>query len=243
MRVTDFGLYWQRIRDRFPEVQERDRLVPIVELKEQSVPNVGWKLSSVVELPRTWYVGEMESGDRHFIQMQPDRFLYNWKSGNPPNYPSYESNRDSFVEHLKGFQEYIVEANLNKLEVDQCELTYVNHIFLDAGVDLSEMASKAFSVFAHDSTLPGHRDRFSFIVSSWIDDIAGRLHATIQPAQNMETRELVIDFRLTARGAPKEAQSSKEWVAWFDKAHNEILGAFKSLTTSEMHSRWGIFEA
>ncbi|MBP9091937.1 TIGR04255 family protein [bacterium] len=240
MRITDFGLLWQHLKNDFPQVQERDRMVPTVELKGQSIPEIGWRLSNVVELPRVWFVGELSSGGRHFIQIQPDRYLYNWHgTGSTASYPSYESNTSVFFSNLDILRKYIADAQLGELQVDQCELTYVNHIFLDEGLDLSAMATKAFTAFGSEIPLPGHRDRFAFNVSSWLDELNGRLHASLQPAQNMETRQIILDFRIIARGQPQGSDDS-QLVDWFNMAHHFALDSFKSLTTSEMHKRWGI---
>jgi len=242
MRITDFGLFWQHVKKDFPQVQERDRLVPTVELKGQTIPEVGWRLSNVVELPRVWFVGELPGGGRHFIQLQPDRYLYNWHAtGGAAPYPSFENNSRSFFSYLDTFAKYIADANLGEMQVDQCELTYVNHIGLDKGLDLSEMAAKAFTTFGTKAPIPGYSDRFSFNVSSWLDDLNGRLHATLQPAQNMETREIILDFRLTARGAPAGSKGT-QLADWLNQAHYFVIDSFKSLTTPEMHKRWGIFE-
>lgn len=242
MRVTDFGLFWQHVRKDFPQVQERDRLVPTIELRGQTIPEVGWRLSNVVELPRVWFLGNLVDGGRHFIQLQPDRYLYNWHgTGTSAPYPSYENNRNMFFLYLERLRKYIAEEGLGELKVDQCELTYVNHIALDKHLDLSEMAAKAFTTFGSTVPLPGFRDRFSFNVSAWLDELNGRLHASLQPAQNMETRQVILDFRITARGEPQGSDNG-QLSDWLNQAHYFATDCFKSLTTPEMHKRWGILE-
>lgn len=243
MRITDFGLFWQKVQERFPEVQERDRLVPVFEHKEQVIPQKGWRLSHVFELPRVWFLGELKKGGRHFVQLQPDRFLYNWSAGlEKSTYPSFETNRGAFFEYFTIWQEYVSECGWGGMEIDQSELTYVNHIELDAGMDLTEMAVKTFTVFENTAAVPGKRDRFTFNVSSWLDSLNGRIHASIQPAQSLKTKKVIMDFRLTARGAP-ESSSPDDLEEWFKQAHTVATDCFKSLTTEEMHGRWGIVKS
>lgn len=243
MKITDFGLFWQNLKNDFPEVQEKDRLVPSVELKGITIPEAGWRLSNVVELPRVWFVGELPTGGRHFIQLQQDRYLYNWHgTGSTSKYPSFEKNCTSFFSYLDKLQMYVEQAKLGQIQVDQCELTYVNRIPLDKDHDLSEMAAKAFTPFGNSIPLPGHRDRFSFNVSSWLDELNGRLHITLQPAQNMETREVILDFRITVKGEPTSSDKAS-LEKWLTQAHNFAINSFKSLTTPEMHQRWGILDS
>jgi|AGTN01.2.fsa_nt_gi hypothetical protein len=242
MRITDYGLFWQQVKNEFPSVQERDRLAPAIELKGQSIPEIGWRLSNVVELPRVWFLGDLPTGARHFIQLQPDRFLYNWhRSNSAAAYPSFESNRDSFFSCFDSFRKFVANAQLGEISADQCELTYVNHILLDEGCDLSQMAARTFTAFNTTSPIPGYRDRFSFNVSSWLDELGGRLHMSLQPAQNMETRQMILDFRIIARGSPQGSDNGK-LAGWFNTAHSIVLDSFRSLTTPEMQTRWGILE-
>lgn len=147
----------------------------------------------------------------------------------------------AFFSYLDIFRKYVSDAQLGELQVDQCELTYVNHIPLDEGLDLSEMAAKTFTAFGGSTQIPGYRDRFSFNVSSWLDEINGRLHTSLQPAQNMKTRQVLLDFRITARGAPAWSDNGKLG-DWFDQSHRFAFDSFKSLTTSEMHKKWGIVQ-
>ena len=84
LRTPHFGLFWSRIRDRFPLPDERPPLSPAIETFPatpiQQQPD--WPIT-----PRVWLLGDE---GRHLVQLQGDRFLYNWKSAAPEDgYPSY----------------------------------------------------------------------------------------------------------------------------------------------------------
>src|SRR5207249_7496357 len=75
---------------------------------------------------RCWFLDQ--KGNR-FLQVQNDRFIHNWqKVAGDETYPRYESVRSEFVEEWVRFRQFLSEENLGTPEVDQCEVTYVNHI-------------------------------------------------------------------------------------------------------------------
>ncbi len=64
------------------------------------------------------------------IQFQADRLLHNWrKVGDGSNtYPRFEKMIESFETELQAFESYISSLASQKLTINQCEVSYINHI-------------------------------------------------------------------------------------------------------------------
>ena len=64
------------------------------------------------------------------IQIQNSRFAYNWKHhpGSEKAYPGYEVLLPEFEDGLNKFTAFAAEADLGRLDLNQWEVIYVNHI-------------------------------------------------------------------------------------------------------------------
>src|SRR6266446_2077137 len=85
-RAAHAGLFWQRIRDRFPVTEDVPELPPTVE--EPSGAATFPPRLEIMERPRirTWF----QSSDKtQLLQLQNNRVAYNWKKGSGDHhYPS-----------------------------------------------------------------------------------------------------------------------------------------------------------
>jgi hypothetical protein len=91
------------------------------------LPNVSIMSASDL-IPRVWM---LSNDGTELIQVQTDRFLRNWRRYHNDTipYPSYESSgRPGFEEDFKTFCKFVEDQRLGNLEIDQCEMTYINHI-------------------------------------------------------------------------------------------------------------------
>ena len=85
-------------------------------------------------LPRLWMVND---NDTRLIQVQPDRLVVNWrKVGGDDVYPRYEAIREQFTAVVDKFSAFLAEQELDELRVNQCEITYINHIPVSDEADL-----------------------------------------------------------------------------------------------------------
>lgn len=75
----------------------------------------------------------MNEPGTEMIQLQVDRFIKNWrKAGHGDVYPLYELVvKPSFNRDLKEFEEFVTAEGLGVIQMNQCEVTYVNHIVAD----------------------------------------------------------------------------------------------------------------
>ena len=105
------------MRDKFPACEHALRLGTLSE-----------PLDLVNYLPRIWFVSKEQN---MLIQIQDDRFLFNWRRMQVQNkeaYPRYSKIIEAFKTNLRIFQRFLEEEKLESVKPKKCELTYVNHI-------------------------------------------------------------------------------------------------------------------
>jgi uncharacterized protein (TIGR04255 family) len=135
VRTAHLGLLWEKFRAKFPKVEERPPLDPVFEqFPEVARPRLGLQLQALDRLPvsRLWFVTDQGN---EMIQVQPDRFIRNWrKEGQGEQYPRYEAGKKLFERDFGVFQEFLTDNRLGSPQVNQCEVTYVNHITAGRGM-------------------------------------------------------------------------------------------------------------
>jgi uncharacterized protein (TIGR04255 family) len=78
LRGAQLGLYWQRIRETFPRIEEAPPLAPVIEAQGSgpSAVELGYLFGPLPPLRRTWFISQ---DGRNLVQVQEDRFVFNWK--------------------------------------------------------------------------------------------------------------------------------------------------------------------
>jgi hypothetical protein len=76
MRSVHFGLFWQRVRDRFPSTEEHPTLASIVEPATPPPVELRFEVQETLLLPRLWL---LNSAGTEMMQIQNDRFIKNWR--------------------------------------------------------------------------------------------------------------------------------------------------------------------
>jgi len=239
-RTAHFGLYWGEIRDRFPKTEERGELPPVVERPPGlPPPGVGIQFEALQAppTPRFWFTNE--SGTE-LIQLQRDRFITNWrKTGEGDEYPRYERVQAGFERDFSAFRDFVSRHQLGAIRINQCEVTYINHIASDQGRNSHVDVSEVFSVWRQpEAVYPGPAQDLMFHAGFPILDhsgvFVGRLHATVQSVMRLPDGAPMYVLDLTARGQVGEG------TAFFDLGREWIVRSFKELTTPEMHEIWGL---
>ena len=142
------GLLWQKFNDDYPYCQDLAPLTPSIEVIDE-LPEISYALTDIPPLPRVWFIND--SGNE-IIQVQRDRFLYNWRKMNSQDiYPRYKNIIQKFKNHLSTFEMFLKEANLQEFSPLQYELTYVNHILQGEGWETYNDVGKIFPYFSWHS--------------------------------------------------------------------------------------------
>lgn len=237
--TAHIGAYWQQVRDAFPHVEDAP---PIQSVVEQ--PGVGsvplFEFSNLPPLRRAWL---FSADRRNLIQLQEDRFLFNWKrSSDGDTYPSYAVVIEQFESHLAGFLAFCREAGIGELAFRQFELTYVNHVSNANGLEKTGL--EGLLVDHIRSAVPGRflpeAESASWTTRYLLPQGLGRLHVTTQTAINLPTQEKVVRIDLTARGVPPDVTNEGRR-QWFNVAHEWITHGFADITVPVLHSteNWG----
>lgn len=236
-RTAHFGLYWAEIRERFPQTEERGELPPVIELPNtQALSRVGIQFEALEAppAPRFWFIN---SGGTELIQVQRDRFIKNWR-GEGPEYPRYETVRKAFEHDFSDFRHFISSHELGEVRVNQCEVTYINHIVSGSGWTNHAEVDKIFTIWKQpESPLPGPAQDLMFRARFPIQEngaFIGRLHINLQSVSRITDGIPMFLLELTARGQVGED------IDFFDIGRRWIVRSFKEITTPEMHKIWKI---
>ena len=241
VQTAHLGLLWDEYRAFFPKSEDRPALEPVIEqFPESPVGRVGLKFQAFENppVPRIWFTKDRGS---EMIQVQNDRFIKNWrKDGEGDQYPHYdETIRPNFDRDYAIFLNFLQKNDLGVPHVNQCEVTYVNHILAGEGWERYGDVEKIFTFWQSPEVIPPGpaedlRLHARFVIPGKDRKPVGRLHVDVQPAVRTSDNRPMYVLHLTARGQVGEG------VDFFDIGREWIVTTFKSLTTSSMHNIWRI---
>ena len=239
-----FGRYWNLLGDRYPDVADQARL----DLAQERFPRPPLVQSRVQllnqpPLGRVWFTASSKS---ELIQLQPDRFHFNWrrKELNEP-YPSYQTNSRIFFDAFDAFLLFCESHKLPPPIPKLCEVTYVNHI--DPGPDecAIDLAGKIFTGLCWQTSegfLPTPESATfnrAFVISD-AGKAMGRLYAAASIATRppgSEPREFVL-FNITAR-VNCDPNGGTDLRDSMQLAHDWVVRGFADLTDDQIQrGRW-----
>jgi uncharacterized protein (TIGR04255 family) len=250
MHVGHIGLLWEQFKSKFSRVEQQPRLPHMIERKGNPAPPALLPSVSIMSaadlIPRVWMLNDEGT---ELIQVQTDRFLRNWRRYHNDSipYPSYEtSGRPGFENDLGNFREFAKDQGLGELAVDQCEMTYINHI-RPCGV---------WAEFAQlDKVFRGWGSSYPALVGSRANTIGCRVRHEVADDQGKYVGHLYVEldsgylpgsneeltplfqFQLIVRGRPL-GEGMLGVMQFMDFAHCAIVKSFTDVTTPEMHKVW-----
>jgi uncharacterized protein (TIGR04255 family) len=246
LRNVHIGLLWQRFKTEYPNVEEQAPIAPTFETfgALQAAPPNSIQLLPFDQMARFWFVSEDQN---ELIQIQRDRLIHNWRLRRPEDkYPRYEILRTKFESEILKFDEFIEQEKLGSIQVNQCEVSYINVIGpVSSGDDPTKEIDRIFTVWREaysDKYLKrSERARFNsaFLMQDTPDSPPdGRLHVGVVPSIRTHDQAPVLRVTLTARGKPRD-ESIAGAFHWLDKGRETVVRGFASITTKEMHKIWG----
>ncbi len=240
LQCPTLGLFWQAVRQEYPSFVEKPPLAPVIErFDPDRRAETQIELTERLPLPRLWFVDRAENW---LIQVQDDRFLYNWKKVKDQDvYPRFEVVSTKFFDVWKRFQGFCQNESLPAPLVNQLELTYINHISI---ADVEVYVRDAGSIFPDMRWRETHGflpspETLSWKTSFILPDRQGRLHVSMRHAIRLKDQQPVLLLELTARGMP--ASKDRDSVrGWFAMAREWIVRGFTDLTDEQAQKkRWG----
>jgi uncharacterized protein (TIGR04255 family) len=244
------GLYYQRIKARFPKYQVLPPVPPAFEIFGAAsitpIVSFGVQMPSGLQ-PRMWFLSQDENS---LIQLQSDRLIFNWRGGlRGSPYPHFDAVYEEFVKAFDELGELAETEGIAGIVVNQCEVTYVNPLATaNTGVPLSE-PERIFRIWTDNRGAEWRQplEDLSFTARYPLADEGskpfGRLTVTLSsygpgPLYSMAPQiSPGFQLEMTARGIPKG--TGRDGVAAFhDHAHRAIVRCFAAITTPTMHELW-----
>lgn len=243
LTTAHIGLLWQRFRSTLPRVEEHPPLDPVLEVDGPPRPPRVEVSFGAPPMPRVWFANKARTT---LIQVQRDRFIHNWRKATATSeYPRYKRLRSEFREELNVLAFFLRDEGLGELAIDQCEITYVNHVVVPPGIpsaDERERFLTNWTSLPPSSFLPMPEDT----VLQWRFRIPGdpaprRLHVLAQQARRGDGQPFWV-MNLMARGRPAKPGIDGSF-EFFDLGHEWIVRGFADLTERHMHRHWRRIDA
>jgi uncharacterized protein (TIGR04255 family) len=229
---------WQLYRDQFPTVEEQPPLAPTFEtFGLPSGPQFSVSMKTGAQHDRFWFLSPNKD---ELIQFQDDRLLHNWrKVGDMSNeYPRFERMVVRFENELRALDRYVATLAPQTLNITQCEISYINHVYIDAPeqrLDVSDVFR--FAQFAGEKP-EGFSANFVRTISDASGALIGRLHCEVQTATNNMNGQRLLVLTITARGAPSQPTISSA-LDFLKVGRAMVVNNFADLTTDLAHDIWG----
>ncbi len=237
LAVPHYGLLFHRIREDYPRFEVQPPIANVVEnlASRSKGGRAGIQLLTEPQV-RCWF---MDRSENYLIQVQNDRFVCNWrKVRGDEAYPRYPLLRERLEKEWARFCTFLADEGFTEPQVNQCEVTYVNHIEYDKGWHgFGELGKviESYSIPSASRFLPVP-EQVSMQVAYRIED-RGRLHVSFKPViRGMDAKE-VLQLTLTARGAPSSS-STESALAWLDLGRKWVVRGFADFTNNNMHKIW-----
>ena len=227
LRAGHLGILWQKLGDNFTSTEDHNLLSPISEeeMNYRALP----------PLPRVWFIHEDES---EVIQMQFNRFVYNWrKRRSDDQYPGYSKCVENFEEYLSCFQEFLVHHKLGDFTPRVYEIAYINNILENEGWETISDLEKVFPNFISykgQNTLPPNLRDINYQMAFSLPDDSGQLHLSIRNARRLPDNRHFLRAELRAISN----QAYRERRKWFDSAHDVLIDVFSKLASDEIQEKY-----
>jgi uncharacterized protein (TIGR04255 family) len=229
-QATAFGLLWQRFKTDYPTCEQQPPLAQVVERFGEPIaeePRV--ELLNVPPLPRVFLIHKTPCW---LVQVQNDRFLHNWrKLRDTDTYPRFPEVEKRFWSAWKQFLEFCREEGIGAPQVNQLEVTYINHILQGEGWDGTATIGGVFpdlSWRGQRSFLPSP-ESVAWKTSFLLPENLARLHVSVRHALRRSDMKPVLLCELTVRGVPSILDESAIR-DWFHLGREWIVRGFADLT-------------
>lgn len=229
LRSEHVGLFWSKIRDEFPAVEQQAPVGGAETFQQIS--------GEFFTMPRFWFVAEDKI---NLIQLQKNAFMLNWRRRDA-KYPHFSENlKPAFDKYYRVFEDFVRDDVGNSdIKIDLCELTYINTI--DAceywkGPQDTANVIPSFAILETGivgNATPAFNCTYVFVPSTDL-----QLRVSIRNGETMATPGnpvLVLEIKATGRlGQARKSEAD----AWFERAHDAIIACFVRMTSKDIQHRY-----
>jgi hypothetical protein len=216
--LATFGL---RVRDELPGRSQQDPLPRVQEtFAAQPEPRtIRFQVMPGSVLPRAWFIS---ADDRQLVQLQADRFVFNWRRMGPDDrYPRYAELRPTFERHLATLRECLTDAGKQRGTVRGLRV-------------VRDLSADGFLPTPEDTTL---QTRFRIPDPAGGETPAGRLYVSAEPALRSADLTPIYLLKMTAHIVSAMPDDSSV-VRALDLGREWAVRAFEQLTTTELRETW-----
>jgi len=240
-RAVHLGLLWERLRDRYPVVEERSPMMSQVEqFGATHPPTVQFQFLDTPPVPLTVFADPTRES---LVQVQQDRFQCSWRQGSPGHpYPRYSSLREEFVKNVAILDQFAAQQDIGELLVKQAEITFINAITdVDTVADVLRLTPapvRDTTTELPEPDLTRVAQRRTFRTD---DDVPyARLHMAAEPglSPSGEVVQLVFTYRGEPFAGRRVVHPLASIMGFLDEGHDRIVRAFADTTTDAMHLIW-----
>lgn len=229
----------ERFCNEYPAVAHQPVLAPQFE----TFGGMGATLGPQIEFgppplnSRTWFIS---SSNDHLLQVQPDRFMLNWRATDFPNdsqYPHFEQILESFFRNLSIFSDTASIKLGSRLQISQAEVSYINLISVNSFDEIGEWLRGWSDI--PKSNLESLTVGQAEIINSPESRPIARLHQQLQTVLWGEWgTNRGLHLNLTFRGKPlsTDIDALKNFLLL---GRERIVSRFTELTTDTAHQSWG----
>jgi uncharacterized protein (TIGR04255 family) len=229
------GLFWEKIKDQYTEVQEHPRMGPIDEV-------FGANQMSTIQFHagfagnRHWF---LTNDGTQLVQLQKDRVALNWRIVNSSSmYPGYDTISREFKRIFDIADHFFTELHMGPCEVNMCEVTYINQWFFEPGEKFSD-AVKEWLTLAPTSSASLEMETASiaarYLVNLNDKTPIGRLYVNVSPISN-DTGSQGVNLELTCRVRP--TASTDPHMHGLALAHEKAIATFQEITSDVAQQKW-----
>ena len=236
-----FGDIWQEFKnDQFGQIIERLPVPPTIEkFPSPQVGEAQVNVGNIPILPRVWFI---ENNNNRILQVQRDRFTFNWrKIDGGQQYPGFISVFEDFEGFYNRFCQTITNLGVGSVKPLQYELTYIDQLIEGESWHTLNGLTDIYNIFLdsqESSSFWSGVESINLRTSFPIEDLQGRLHFGITHGVKRPEQKPMLQTDFMARGFPENAEYPIE--AWFKLAHDQILDKFFSVFTEDIQTRiWG----
>ncbi len=235
------GLFWEKIRDEYPVFSAQPPLAQANELFGEKIlardSTITSTLLDVPPLPRCWFLDQPEN---RLIQLQPDRFIHNWKQvTGTEKYPHYDNIFPEFQKRWENFCDFVSDEGIGQVKINHWEVTYVNLIFQGQGWnDLGDLY-KLFPILSNNVLKNYLRspEKITLNLAYSFPDKLTRLHIDLKTAYRRTDNAPLFRFAFTARGK-LDSDKKENLYECLNFGHEKIVLSFTDLTSPEAHKLW-----
>lgn len=231
------GEVWGLFRSDYPEVEEHPPIAPAFEtFGLPAGPQLNFGFATGAQHDRFWFLKPQKE---ELIQFQQDRLLHKRrKIGDGTNpYPRFESMIVNFQSEARKLEDYFRSISSSGLSVNQCELSYINHIEFDGTPGLENMSKWIKFINGDDFVSDDARLAFRSVMLRENDEPFGRIICECNPAVNRSGKAITI-LNITVRGLPPRPDIAAA-IDFLTMAREMIVDLFARITTDSAHRAWG----